>query len=57
MTRLEKVHLTFLGAKPIFGVREVMIIGHVCRLYGHKSSMEKIDAIQKIKEHTSTIKI
>lgn len=34
----------------MFGVKEVLVVGHMSRLYGHKPSMEKIDAIQSMKE-------
>lgn len=29
LTRLEEVHLTLSGAKLVFGVREVFIVGHM----------------------------
>ena len=30
LSRLEEVHLTLLGTKTTFGVREVLIVGHLC---------------------------
>lgn len=46
--------MTLLGAKLIFGVKEIMVVGHIYRPYGHKSSMEKVDAMQKMMECANT---
>lgn len=45
LTRLEDAHLTLSGVKSVFGVKEILVVGHMCRSYGQKPSMEKMDAI------------
>ena len=34
LSRLEEVNLTLSGAKSVFGVKEVLIVGHMCGPYG-----------------------
>lgn len=34
LTRLEDVHLTLLEAKLMFGIREILVVEYMCRLYG-----------------------
>ncbi|KAL3700490.1 hypothetical protein R1sor_018512 [Riccia sorocarpa] len=50
LKRLEEVHLTLSGLKSTFGVREVVIVGHLCGWFGRKPEAAKIDAIQRIRE-------
>lgn len=57
LTRLEEVHLTLSGAKSMFGVEEIMVVGHMCGAYGRKPSMEKVDAIQRMKECANTTEV
>lgn len=57
LSRLEEVHLTLSGAKSMFGVREVLVVGHLCGPYGRKPSMEKVDAIQRMKECVNTTEV
>lgn len=57
LTRLEEVHLTLSGVKSMFGVEEIMVVGHMCGAYGRKPSMEKVDAIQKMKECANTTEV
>ena len=57
LTRLEEVHLTLSGAKSMFGVKEVLVVGHMCGPYGRKPSMEKVDAIQRMKECANTTEV
>ena len=57
LTRLEEVHLTLSGAKSMFGVKEVLVVGHLCGPYGRKPSMEKVDAIQRMKECANTTEV
>lgn len=54
LTRLEEVHLILSGAKSMFGVKEVLVVGYMCGSYGHKPSVEKVDAIQRMKDCTNT---
>ncbi|KAL2643844.1 hypothetical protein R1flu_011431 [Riccia fluitans] len=61
LSRLEKAHLTLYGAKSIFGVWEVVIVGHLCdsfdqRLYAlcrkgqrFRWKDEHIQAMKKLK--------
>ena len=48
LSRLEEVHLTLSGAKTTFGVREVLIVGHLCSPEGRRPSPAKVEAIQKM---------
>ncbi|KAL3680995.1 hypothetical protein R1sor_023951 [Riccia sorocarpa] len=50
LKRLEGVNLTLSGAKSTFGVREVVIVGHLCGWFGQKPEAAKIDVIQRIRE-------
>ncbi|KAL3696508.1 hypothetical protein R1sor_010584 [Riccia sorocarpa] len=50
LKRLEEVNLTLSGVKSTFGVREVVIVGHLCGWFGRKLEAAKIDAIQRIRE-------
>ncbi|KAL3691330.1 hypothetical protein R1sor_004981 [Riccia sorocarpa] len=50
LKRLEEVNLTLSGVKSTFGVREVVIVGHLCGWFGRKPGAAKIDAIQRIRE-------
>ncbi|GGV52480.1 hypothetical protein GCM10010495_82000 [Kitasatospora herbaricolor] len=50
LTRLGEVHLTLSGMKSVFGVREVVIVGHLCGFYGRKSDLTKVDVIGRMKE-------
>ncbi|KAL3687049.1 hypothetical protein R1sor_013358 [Riccia sorocarpa] len=50
LKRLEEVNLTLSGVKSTFGVREVVIVGHLCGWFGRKPEAAKIDAIQRIRE-------
>jgi hypothetical protein len=55
LTRLEEVHLTLSGAKSMFGVQEVVIVGHLCGFYGRKPDPTKVDAIGRMKEDCSSL--
>lgn len=57
LKRLEEVHLTMSGTKSMFGLKEVLVVGHICGLYERKSSMEKVDAIQRMTECANTMKV
>ncbi|KAL3695519.1 hypothetical protein R1sor_009595 [Riccia sorocarpa] len=50
LRRLEEVNLTLSGTKSVFGVREVVIVGHLCSSSGRKPDPIKIQAIQRMKE-------
>lgn len=54
LSRLEEVHLTLSGAKSTFGVREVVIVGHLCGWFGRKPDPNKVDAIQRMKDICSS---
>ena len=49
-SKLEEVHLILFRIKLIFGVNEILLVEHMCGPYGQKPSMEKVDAIQRMKE-------
>ncbi|MCO5554583.1 hypothetical protein L7F22_008113 [Adiantum nelumboides] len=55
LSRLEKVNLTLSGKKSMFGVNEVLIVGHMCGPYGRKPSPTKVDAIQRIKDTCTNV--
>ncbi|MCO5559799.1 hypothetical protein L7F22_013403 [Adiantum nelumboides] len=55
LSRLEDVNLTLSGQKSIFGVNEVLIVGHMCGTYGRRPCPTKIDAIQRMKETWTSI--
>ncbi|KAL3676054.1 hypothetical protein R1sor_026002 [Riccia sorocarpa] len=55
LSRLEEVHLTLSGTKSTFGVREIVIVGHLCGSYGRKPDPAKVNAIQKIREVCSSL--
>lgn len=57
LTSLEEIHLTLLRAKSMFGVKEDLVLRHMCVSYGHKPSMEKVDAIQRMNDCINTIKV
>ncbi|KAL3676829.1 hypothetical protein R1sor_026777 [Riccia sorocarpa] len=50
LRRLEEVNLTLSGTKSVFGVREVVIVGHLCSSSGRKPDPVKIEAIKHMKE-------
>ncbi|KAL3682680.1 hypothetical protein R1sor_000702 [Riccia sorocarpa] len=50
LKRLDEMNLTLSGAKSTFGVREVVIVGHLCGWFGKKPEATKIEAIQRIWE-------
>jgi len=50
-------HPTLLEVKSVFGVREVLVVGHIYGPYGQKPSIEKVDMIQRIKECKNTIEV
>ena len=55
LTWLGKVHLTLLGMKSVFGVQEVVIVGHLCGSYGRKLDPTKVDAIGRIREDCDSL--
>ena len=55
LTRLEEVNLTLSGKKSMFGVNEVLIVGHMCGPYGRKPCPTKVDTIQQMKETCTSI--
>ena len=55
LTRLEEVNLTLSGPKSVFGVNEVLIVGHMCGFYGRRPPPSKVDAIEKIVEICSSV--
>lgn len=48
LVRLEEVHLTLSSQKYVFGVEEVLIVDHMCRPYGRKPSLVKVDGIDRM---------
>ena len=59
LSRLEEVNqevnLSLSGAKLVFGVKEVLIVGHMCGPYGRRPSPIKVEAIQRMKEICTSI--
>lgn len=55
LSKLEEVHLTLSREKPIFGAKEVLIVGHMCEPYGRRPSPAKVEAIQKMKETCTSV--
>ena len=55
LSRLEEVHLTFSGQKSMFGVPEILVVGHMCGPYGRKPSPIKVNAIQNLKENCKSL--
>ena len=45
LSRLEEVHLPLSAPKSIFGVQEVLVVGHMCGSYGRKPAPTKMNAI------------
>lgn len=41
----------------MFGVNDILIVMHMCGSYGYKSSMQKINVIQKMKEYANTTEV
>ncbi|CAM6127329.1 unnamed protein product [Calypogeia fissa] len=50
LQRLIEVGVTLSGEKSAFGLKEVLVVGHMCGSYGHKPNEEKVDAISKMKD-------
>jgi hypothetical protein len=57
LSKLEEVHLILFEVKSMFCMNEILVVGHMCRPYGQKPSIEKVDAIQRMKECTNTTKV
>ena len=55
LSRLEEVNLTLSGKKSMFGVNEVLIVGHMCGPYGRKPCPTKVEAIQRMKGTCTSI--
>ena len=55
LSRLEEVHLTFSGQKSMFGVPEILVVGHMCGPYGRKPSPIKVNAIQNLKDNCKSL--
>ncbi|KAL3698204.1 hypothetical protein R1sor_012280 [Riccia sorocarpa] len=50
LSRLEEVHLTLSEVKSTFGVKEIVIVRHLCGTYGRKPDPAKVEVIQRIRE-------
>ncbi len=57
LTRLEEVNLTLSNEKSKFGVDEILVVGHLCGVYGRKPNPEKVDAIAKMKACSNTTEV
>jgi hypothetical protein len=55
LQKLEDARLTFSGEKSAFGQSEIMVVGHLCRLYGQKPSPAKVEAISTMKEDCKSV--
>jgi hypothetical protein len=49
LNRLEEVDLTLSIEKSKFGFGEILVVGHLCGIYGRKPNPEKVDAISRMK--------
>lgn len=57
LKRLEEINLTLFLQKSIFGFKEIMIIRHLCKSYGRKVNLDKINVITRIKACRCTTKV
>ncbi|KAL3687991.1 hypothetical protein R1sor_014300 [Riccia sorocarpa] len=57
LSRLEEVGLTLSGTKSVFGVPEVIVVGHLCGTFGRRPSPAKVDVIQRIRDCTSVTEV
>ena len=57
LKRLEEVDLTLSIDKFKFGFDEIIVVGHLCRRYGRKPNLEKVDAIARMKACSSTTEV
>ncbi|KAL3676472.1 hypothetical protein R1sor_026420 [Riccia sorocarpa] len=57
LNRLKEVHLTLSGEKSLFGVPEILVVGHVCGAYGRKPNPVKVEAIARLADCTSVTKV
>jgi hypothetical protein len=55
LQKLEDARLTFSGEKSAFGQSEIMVVGHLCGLYGRKPSPAKVEAISAIKDDCKSV--
>jgi hypothetical protein len=54
---LEEVHLILSKSKSIFRIRELVIVEYMWRPYGQKSSLDKVNAINKMKDCTTITEV
>ncbi|KAL2624277.1 hypothetical protein R1flu_008522 [Riccia fluitans] len=57
LSRLKEVDLTLSGTKSVFGVPEVIVVGHLCGTFGSRPSPMKVDVIQCIQDCTSVTEV
>ncbi|KAL3679949.1 hypothetical protein R1sor_022905 [Riccia sorocarpa] len=57
LSRLEEVGLTLSGTKSVFGVPEVIVVGHLCGTFGRRPSPTRVDVIQRIRDCTSVTEV
>lgn len=57
LERLIKVRLTFSEEKTSFGLKEILVVGHLCDENGRKPNVEKNEAIKLIKPCKSTSEV
>jgi hypothetical protein len=55
LQKLEDARLTFSGEKSAFGQSEIMVVGHLCGLYGWKPSLAKVEAISVMKNDYKSV--
>jgi len=56
LIKFKDFHLTLSGAKSMFGMKEVLIVGHIFGSYECKPSIKKVETIQIqiMKNYTNT---
>jgi hypothetical protein len=50
LQRLIEAEVTLSGEKSMFGLQEIVVVGHLCGSYGCKPNHQKVEIIGKIKD-------
>ena len=57
LQRLIEAGVTLSGEKSAFGLKEILVVGHMCGTYGRKPNGAKVDAIGRMKDCTAAQKV
>ena len=55
LKRLEGAQFTFSGEKSAFGQSKILVVDHLCRPYGWKPSLAKVEATSAMKEEYKSV--